>query len=138
MPLNLIDEDDFIDNEDIHEGDEHTRQITGGPLETCMSLEKPEADGQTFSVAPAEGQRPLSILTDEHLESMRNPNKFPYGSGAFNSIRHYRKISFRKYFNQRLLDQDGRSARDLDCLFVAQYIVEAKQIIDDGNNFIWR
>ena len=30
-----------------------------------------------------------------------------------------------------------RFARDLDYLFVAQYIVEAKQIIDDGNNFIW-
>ena len=31
-----------------------------------------------------------------------------------------------------------RFARDLDYLFVAQYIVEAKHIIDDGNNFIWR
>ncbi len=46
--------------------------------------------------------------------------------------------SHRKYFNQRLLDVDGRFARDLDYLFVAQYIVEAKQILDDGNNFIWR
>ena len=36
-----------------------------------------------------------------------------------------------------MLDQDGRFARDLDYLFVAQYIVEAKQIIDDRNNFIW-
>ena len=28
------------------------------------------------------------------------------------------------YINQRLLDVDGRFARDLDYLFVAQYIVE--------------
>ena len=26
----------------------------------------------------------------------------------------------------------------LDYLFVAQYIVEAKQVLDDGNNFAWR
>ena len=36
-----------------------------------------------------------------------------------------------KYFNQRLLDVDGRFARDLDYLFLAQYIVEAKQVMDD-------
>ena len=37
-----------------------------------------------------------------------------------------------------MLDVDGRFARDLDYLFVAQYIVEAKQVMDDGNNFAWR
>ena len=98
------------------------------------------ADGQIFSVAPApaEGQRLLSIMTDDQFESICNPDKFPYGSGAFNSSRD-RKITYRKYLNQRLLDLDGRFARDLDYLFVAQYIhvVEAKHIIDDGNNFIW-
>ncbi len=49
-----------------------------------------------------------------------------------------RKITHRKYFNQRLLDVDGRFANDLEYLFVAQYIVEQKQIRDDGNNFVWR
>ena len=37
-----------------------------------------------------------------------------------------------------MLDVDGRFARDLDYLFVAQYIVEAKQVLDDGNNYIWK
>ena len=46
--------------------------------------------------------------------------------------------SYRKYFNQRLLNVDGRFARDLDYLFVAQYIVEAKQVLDDGHNFAMR
>ena len=32
---------------------------------------------------------------------------------------------------------DGIFARDLDYLFVAQYIVEAKQALDDSNNFAW-
>ena len=129
--------DDPLDDETIAEGDEHTRQITGGPQASMMSLENPETFGQIFSIAPAEGQKPLSIMTDLHFEVMFNPDKFCFGSGAFNTER-ARKLTYRKYFNQRLLDVDGRFARDLDYLFVAQYIVEAKQILDDGNNFIWR
>ena len=68
---------------------------------------------------------------------MSNPDKFPFGNGTFSSERP-KKLTYRKYSNQRLLDVDGRFARDLDYLFVAQYIVEAKQVLDDGNNFAWR
>ena len=39
---------DFIDNENIHEGDEYNRQITGGPSESFMTLENPEAEGQIY------------------------------------------------------------------------------------------
>ena len=76
-------------------------------------------------------------MTDPAFETMCNPDKFPYDTGCFNSERHS-KLTYRKYFNQRLLDVDGRFAKDMDYLFVAQYIVEAKQILDDANNFIWR
>ena len=91
-------------------------------------------------MAPAEGQRPLSIMTDKMFEAMSNPDKFSYGPvGTFSSDRQWKtKLTYRKYFNQRLLDVTGRFAQDIDYLFVAQYIVEAKQVIDDGNNFIWR
>ena len=65
-----------------------------------MSLEDPEA---TISVAPAEGQRPLFIMTDPNFEVVFNPDKFYLGSGMFNSER-ARKLTYRKYFNQRLLD----------------------------------
>ena len=132
-----FDESDLIDNENVHEGDQHTRQITGAPLESCMSLENPESDSRIYSVAPAEGQKPVMFMTDEHFEAMCNPCNFPYGNGTFSTDRE-RKLTYHKYFNQRLLDVDGRFARDLDYLFVAQYIVEAKQILDDGNHFIWR
>ena len=46
-------------------------------------------------------------------------------------------MTYRKYFNQRLLDVDGRFAKDLDYSFV-EYIVESKQILDDCSHFIWR
>ena len=99
-----------------------------------MFLEHPEA---IISVAPAEGQRPLFIMTDPNFEAMFNPDKFCFASGTFSSERP-RKLTYRKYFNQRLLDVDGRFSHDLHYLFVAQYIVEAKQVLNDGNNFIWR
>ena len=40
-----------------------------------VSLENPEAFGQTISMAPAEGQKPLSIMTDAEFEGMVNPDK---------------------------------------------------------------
>ena len=91
-------------------------------------------DKSAFTVALHEL---LNIMTDPNFEAMSNPDKFPYGVGTFSTERP-RKLTYRKYFNQRLLDVDGRFARDLDYLFVAIYIVEAKQVFDDGNNFAWR
>ena len=62
---------------------------------------------------------PLPIHTDANFELMCNPDKFCYGSGGYNSP-HQRKVTYyRKYFNQCLLDIDGRFAKDLDYLFIA-------------------
>ena len=99
-----------------------------------MCVENPESFRHTMCVAPAEGERPLNIMIDLTFEAMSNPDKFPYGTGSDRP----RKLTYRKYFNQRLLDVDGRFARDFDYLFVAQYVVEAKQVLDDGNIFAMR
>lgn len=105
-----------------------------------MTLENPEAEGQIYLVAPAEGQCPLSIINNNNFEAISHPDKFPYGIASKFSLDRLlkKKLTYRKYFNQRLLDVDGRFAQDIDYLFVAQYVVEGKHIIDDGNNFICR
>ena len=36
----------------------------------------PETLAHTISIAPAEGQRPLAIMTDKNFECMFNPDKF--------------------------------------------------------------
>ena len=64
-----------------------------------MTLENPEAFGQTVSIAPAEGQKPLSIMTDAEFEAMVNPDKFSFGKGTY-STEKPRKLTDRKYFNQ--------------------------------------
>ena len=129
--------DETLDDATIEEGDKHRRQISGAPMASMMCIENPESFRDIICVAPAEGEGPLNIMTDPNFEAMFNPDKFPFGNGTFSSERP-KKLTYRKYFNQRLLDVDGRFARDLDYLFVAQYIVEAKQMLDDGNNFAWR
>ena len=126
-----------LDDATIEMGDEHRIQISGAPMASMMSIENPESSRDIICVAPAEGEKPLNIMTDSNFEAMSNPDKFPFGNGTFSTERP-KNLTYRKYFNQRLLDVDGRFARDLDYLFVAQYIVEAKQVMDDGNNFVWR
>ena len=137
QPDSVPDSDNELDDATIAEGDEHRVQISGAPQASMMCIENPESFRHIMCVAPAEGEKPLSIMTDLNFEAMSNPDKFPYGTGTFCSKRP-RKLTYRKYFNQRLLDVDGRFARDLDYLFVAQYIVESKQVMDDGTNFVMR
>ena len=117
-----------LDDATIEEGDEHRRQISGAPMASMMCVDNPETSREIICVAPAEGEKPLNIMTDSNFEAMSNPDKFTFANGTFSSERP-KKLTYRKYFNQRLLDVDGRFSRDLDCLFVAQYIVEAKLMV---------
>ena len=79
--------DDSLDDATIEEGDEHRRQITGAPLASMMCVENPESFREIICVAPAEGERPLSFLTDPDFEAMSNPERFPYGNDTFSSKR---------------------------------------------------
>ena len=54
-------------DETIQAGDECTLEITGSTYASLMSLENPE---QIVSIAPAEGQKPLNIMTDPDFELM--------------------------------------------------------------------
>ena len=61
-----------------------------------------------------------------NLEEMCNPTKYPTGRYGLITERK-NKLTVRKYFNQRLLDADGRFARDIQYLLTAQYAVESKK-----------
>ena len=65
-----------LDDVAFKEGNEHTRQITGSPLASMMFVENPKAFAEVVCLAPAEGQQPLSIITDSTIEAMSNPNKY--------------------------------------------------------------
>ena len=129
---------DTLADVSIEEADEHLQQITGGaPITSILSADDPEVEVQICSVAPAEGNRPVDIVRDKYFEGLSNPTKFPYGKGGFNTDKN-RKITLRKYFQQRLLDVDNRFNTDLEYVLAGQYRVESKQIRGDANSFIFR
>lgn len=52
-----------------------------------MCVENPENSEDIICVAPAEGEKPLHIMTDSNFEAMSNPDKFPHGHLAVNGLR---------------------------------------------------
>ena len=63
---------------------------------------------------------------------MQTPLKCPCGNFGLLANRE-KRLTVRKFFNQRLLDVDGRFAKDVEYLLTAQYAVESKQVHDDAN-----
>ena len=66
---------------------------------------------------------------DDEFEVLSFPDMFPHGQGGY-STGEYRKtkLSMSKYFQQRLLNVDGRFANNIEYLFCVQYGTEIKQI----------
>ena len=73
-----------------------------------MSLENPE---QIVSIAPAEGQKPCSLCQIPTLSLRVILTSFAMVKVVLVK-KQERKITYRKYFNARLQDIDGRFARD--------------------------
>ena len=100
------------------------------PYDRCLQSELSEEANQIFSIAPGEGNKPIPLLTDNLFEELANPEKFPTGKGGFADTQRDTKLTLRKYVNARLLDQDGRFAKDIEYIFGMQYAVEHKQVRD--------
>ena len=116
---------------------EETSQVRGLPFETSVVTDNQDLTGKQINVAPAENEKPLPLLSDKHFEELSNPDKYPDGKNALTADRPL-DIHPRKYFNQRLLDCDGRFAKSIEYLLSAQYATESKQIHSDINHFVYR
>ena len=73
-----------------------------------------------YSVAPAEGNKPVSIFDEQNLEALAFPVYFPRVKHTLSADRAV-NLSKSKYFNQRLLHADGRFAKGCQYIFYAQY-----------------
>ena len=64
--------DKSLDDATIEEGDKHIyrRQISGAPTASMMCVENPESSKEIICVAPAEGEKPLNIMTDSNFEAI--------------------------------------------------------------------
>ena len=83
-----------------------------------------------FQFAPGEGNKPIPLLMDKLFEELANPEKFPSGKGGYTDTKRHTTLTIGKYVNARLLDQDGRFAKDIEYIFGMQYAVEHKQVRD--------
>ena len=72
-----------LDDETVAQGDEARLEVKGGTHASMLTAENPE---QIVNIAPAEGQKPLFIMTDPQFELMCNPDKFCYGKGCFGEV----------------------------------------------------
>ena len=99
---------------------ENDLQQTSAPMFSCLHNE----DSTIISIAPAEGNRPISIFDTE-------VNAFPYHfpSGK-NGLKQYRdiKLGTERYFNTRLFSSDNRFASDPEYIFFALDLVEKNKI----------
>ena len=68
-----------------------------------------------------------SAFDEKNLEGLAFQVQFQTGKNTFNSDRSV-KLSRSKYFNARLVNTDGRFARDPQYIFFAQYTTELEQL----------
>ena len=102
------------------------QELTGDPLPSVLQFENLE--NQIYQCASGENNIPKYMLLDNDFEVLAFPHLFPYGGGGYHNAHRKVKLPIRKYFQQHLLNVDGRFAQNIEYLFCAQYIADIKQI----------
>ncbi len=69
-----------------------------------------------LNVAPAEGNNPVKLLSDQSNEAKCFPVLFLLGCNTYDESRSCR-LTFSRYFNNRILHADGRFARNVEYIF---------------------
>ena len=107
------------------------QETTGDPLTSVVQFDNLE--NVIFNCAPGENNIPKYILLDEQFEELAFPDLFPSGFGGYNTRKSECHLPIRKYFQQHLLNIDGRFAKNIEYIFCAQYISDIQQIQSDAN-----
>ena len=110
---------------------DHKQDTTGDPLPSVVQFDSLE--NVIYNCVPGENNIPRYILLDDDFEVLAFPDLFPYGYGRYHSRDVRCRLPIRKYFQQRLLNVDGRFAKNLEYIFCAQYISNIQQIQSDAN-----
>ena len=91
-------------------------------------LQAESLENEVYTCAPGENNTPRYMLMDDDFEHLAFPDLFPYGTGGYNGCVRRTKLTMRQYFQQRLLNVDGRFARNMEYLFSAQHVTDVKHI----------
>jgi hypothetical protein len=133
MEVHNIQTENNQDNVEDDYTEDPVSKLRGVQFDICIQQTDPAATiDNIINISPGEGKRPISILMDEHFEEYAFPHLLPNGKFGWNYTRPI-KLSAKKYFQQRLLNEQQTFAADIEYLFVALSITEAKQIFDSMN-----
>ncbi|XP_062283095.1 uncharacterized protein LOC133987667 [Scomber scombrus] len=81
-----------------------------------------------LNIAPAEGNNPVKLLSDQANEAKCFPVLFPQGNSTFHEER-ANHLTLSRYLNNRILHVDGRFAQDVNYIFYGQYMSEVQQVV---------
>ena len=95
------------------------QELTGDPLPNVIQFENVE--NQIYQCAPGENNIPIYILLDNDFEVLAFPDLFQYGGGCYHSAHRKVKLPIRKYFQQCLLNVDGRFAQNIEYILCTRY-----------------
>ena len=129
LELELDDDIDFNNENSTHTTD--MLEQNENPLdmhraaanETVLISNDLEADKTTFTLAPGQGKKTVSVLNDEYCEELGHPHLFPTGKFGYKVQRNV-PLSPVKYFNQRLLNYTQKFASDSDYIFFAHSVMQ--------------
>ena len=97
----------------------HRQELTGDPLPSIVQFENLEH--QIYQCAPGENNIPKYMLLDNDFEVLAFPDLFPNSSGRYHSGNRKVKLPIKKYFQQCLLNVDGRFAQILNIFLCTIY-----------------
>ena len=126
--LSLEDEEEMpllIENDNQQEDSENPLDETRlGANETALISTIPtQFENETMTIAPGEGKKPMSILTDKRCEELSHPWLFPTGKFGYRTEREI-SLTPNKYLNQRLLNYKQTFASDADYIFYVHSVYQ--------------
>ena len=132
---NVEETQDEMDTGDEIDEQDDPNALRGVCNDTClqpvemMSEALSELQQVIYSVAPGEGNRPVSIFSKkgDDVEAMAFPCLFPDTLNTYASERQ-KKLSLCKYFNGRLFSSDRRFASNPPYIFYAQFVTELDRL----------
>ena len=126
------DEKDRKELEEDQAAADRNAEICRHPYSSTLQINNLE--DAVYSVAPGEGNTPQYILMDHNFEVLAFPDLFPTGRGGYDTVNvRETDLSLCQYYQQRLLNVDGRFAKDIEYIACAQYSTELKQLKSDAN-----
>ncbi|XP_053179094.1 uncharacterized protein LOC128362380 [Scomber japonicus] len=124
-------EDEDVSDELLHDRQQHCmfQDTCFMPVDIGQETLDQYYEG-VLNVAPAEGNNPVKLLSDQENEAKCFPVLFPLGGKTYHDSRSSR-LTLSRYLNNRILHADGRFSRNVEYIFFGQYMSEVQQVVSN-------